>query len=192
MIEKLKSNKGLSRSTLKKRARKGIPTTVRGEAWPILAEANSYIPKEFKDDHKPWIAAFLDRDLSRDERECILKDVPRTASNLEMFSERDGPGQRVLFGCLKCVALLIPETGYVQGMNYIVSTLMTATTADNCILMMLSLLKNQRYQQEPHFQPNFPGLEFSIYVQTSLMQKTMAPLHEHLIEEGFIPQLYCC
>ena len=43
MLEALK-NEGKTHSKLKKRARKGIPDSVRGVAWPILADTDNIIP----------------------------------------------------------------------------------------------------------------------------------------------------
>lgn len=40
MIRKLKLGEKVSRSDLKRRARKGIPDSVRGSAWPILVQSD--------------------------------------------------------------------------------------------------------------------------------------------------------
>lgn len=37
MLTKLQSSSSLSHSKLKERARKGIPDSIRGSAWPILS-----------------------------------------------------------------------------------------------------------------------------------------------------------
>ena len=47
MLEALK-NEGKTHSKLKSRARKGIPDSVRGIAWPILADTDNIIPHEYQ------------------------------------------------------------------------------------------------------------------------------------------------
>jgi predicted phosphohydrolase len=63
----------------------------------------------------------------------------------EMFAEQDGPGQRALFGVLKCVALTFPDAGYVQGMNYMVSILMTLVAADEALAITISMCSDVKY-----------------------------------------------
>lgn len=55
----------------------------------------------------------LEEELNKQDRECIYKDVPRTLPEHEMFAEKDGPGQKALYGVLKCMAITFTETGYV-------------------------------------------------------------------------------
>jgi len=47
-----------------------------------------------------------------------------------------------LFGVLKCISLLNPDVGYVQGMGFLTAVMMTYTSAEESLCMMLSLFKN--------------------------------------------------
>lgn len=47
MIRKIQSGQKVSESDLKRRARKGIPDSVRGVVWPILALSDQQIPHQF-------------------------------------------------------------------------------------------------------------------------------------------------
>ena len=51
MLEALK-NSGKSHSKLKTRARKGIPDSIRGISWPILARTDHVIPTEYSETGK--------------------------------------------------------------------------------------------------------------------------------------------
>ena len=63
----------------------------------------------------------------------------------EMFKEASGPGQKALFGILKCLAQLFPDCGYVQGMNYIVAPFMTVVKAELTLAILISLFKSDRF-----------------------------------------------
>ena len=65
MLEALKNN-GDFHSKLKSRSRKGIPDSIRGIAWPILADSDNVIPKEFQDGGKQeWMKSLLRHKLDR-------------------------------------------------------------------------------------------------------------------------------
>jgi hypothetical protein len=106
-----------------------------------------------------------------------------------MFTEELGSGQKALFGVLKCLSLLNPEVGYVQGMGFLTAVFMTYISAEESLCMMMSLFKN--YQLLSIFQPGLPGLEECIFVHNALLKKYMPKLAARLTEIGFVPQMYC-
>ena len=66
MLEVLKNSRKTS-SKLKTRARKGIPDSIRGIAWPILAGVDNIIPEEHKEGGKQeWMRDLLHQTLSRE------------------------------------------------------------------------------------------------------------------------------
>jgi len=139
MLEALK-NKGKSHSKLKKRSRKGIPDSIRGIAWPILAGIDNVIPSMYKETGKQeWMRDLLRQKLDRSQLICIFNDIPRTLPSHIYFAESHGTGQKALFAVLKCLAIQFPETGYVQGMNALCGTLMTYTTPEDSFAIMVSL-----------------------------------------------------
>ena len=78
MLEVLK-NSGKTSSKLKSRARKGIPDSIRGIAWPILAGADTIIREEHKQGGKQeWMRDLLHMTLPREQLISIFNDVPRT------------------------------------------------------------------------------------------------------------------
>ena len=102
-----------------------------------------------------------------------------------MFTEDLGAGQKALFGVLKCLSLLNPAVGYVQGMGFLTAVLMTYVSAEESLCMMMSLFKN--YQLLSIFEPGLPGLEESIYVHNALLKKYMPKLAAKLTEINFVP-----
>lgn len=59
MLELLK-NSGKAHSKLKSRTRKGIPESIRGIAWPILAGIDHILPPDYKESGKQeWMRDLL-------------------------------------------------------------------------------------------------------------------------------------
>ena len=106
-----------------------------------------------------------------------------------MFEQECESGQKALFGVLKCLSLLNPEVGYVQGMGFLTAVMMTYMSPEESLCMMMALFKD--YQLLSIFQPGLPGLEECIYVHNALLKKYMPKLSNRLAEIGFLPQMYC-
>jgi len=65
MLDSLKRT-GKSYRKLKSRARKGIPDSIRGVAWPILAGADQIVPECYGEGGKQeWMKDLLRRKLDR-------------------------------------------------------------------------------------------------------------------------------
>ncbi len=78
MLEALK-NEGKTHVKLKSRARKGIPDSIRGIAWPILAGTENIIPSEYQESGKQeWMRDLLRQKLDRKLLIDIFNDIPRT------------------------------------------------------------------------------------------------------------------
>lgn len=54
----------------------------------------------------------------------IFKDITRTFTKHIYFKDKFGKGQGTLFNVLKGVSIEEKEAGYVQGMGYMVATLL--------------------------------------------------------------------
>ena len=63
---------------------------------------------------------------------------------------------------LKCLAIHFPEVGYVQGMSYLVATLMKYTTPENSLMIMISLFNEYRIKDQ--FLPGMPGVSKNFYI----------------------------
>ena len=92
MITTIQKGKTVSSRVLKRRARKGIPDSMRGSVWPILAEGQKQIPKEFDGVVSDWIKYLLEQQLNPKDMLCIYKDIPRTLPDHAFFEQKDGTG----------------------------------------------------------------------------------------------------
>lgn len=105
-------------------------------------------------------------------------DVPRTISGHVMFHTRYGQGQRSLFYVLHAFSLLCPSCGYVQGMGPIAATLLNYFEPERTYAALVRL--HDEYAMHTIFQPGFPGLLESIYVQERLVERTMPGVYQAL------------
>ena len=111
----------------------------------------------------------LRQSLDRKQLVTIFNDVPRTLPSHIYFTEAKGTGQKALFAVLKCLSLYFPSSGYVQGMNTLVGTLMTYTTPEDAFGISVSLFQN--YQLHDSYLPGLPGLEKNFYILLGLLKK---------------------
>ena len=68
MIRKMQLGQKVSEKDLKRRARKGIPDSVRGLAWPMLAQADQQIPHQFTKSFlgkQAWMKNLLNEKLTK-------------------------------------------------------------------------------------------------------------------------------
>lgn len=157
---------------------KGIPDRWRSAAWGSLVEERSLgrgkkvsvaeLASRYRD--------LLDQPSEHDVQ--IDLDVPRTISGHVLFHTRYGQGQRSLFHVLHAFSLLCPSCGYVQGMGPIAATLLNYFDPERTYAILVRL--HDEYEMHTIFQPGFPGLLESIYVQERLVERTMPGVYQAL------------
>jgi len=74
-------------------------------------------------------------------------DVPRTISMHIMFRRRYRGGQRLLFRVLHAISLYFPDTGYVQGMASLATTLLCYYDEENAFVMLVRLWQLRGLEQ---------------------------------------------
>lgn len=159
---------------IKRRARKGIPDSIRGSAWPILANSNEFIPTQYTktfQGKQAWMKTLLNKPLPKKTLQDIFKDITRTLPKHVYFKEDLGTGQKSLFAVLKCLANQFEECGYVQGMGFLSGMLMTHVTPEDCFCMVNCFYLKPDYNVKPLYMKGMPGLEVCFYILLSLMKK---------------------
>ena len=99
-------------------------------------------------------------------------------------------GQKDLFVVLKCISILDPEIGYVQGLGYMVAILLTYLDKEDALNIMLQIVNSSRFRMRQFYLPGFPMLRKTFYVHLSLLRKHMSKLFYHLLENFMSPILY--
>jgi hypothetical protein len=100
----------------------------------------------------------------------IHKDVSRTLPNHIYFQEKFVYGQKDLFSVLKCLSIVEPEIGYVQGMGYMVAILLMYVDKTDAFNIMLKVINNKPYAMKDFYRKEMPGLKSAYYVFLSLMK----------------------
>jgi hypothetical protein len=81
MVRKMHLNEKVSEKDLKRRARKGIPDSVRGTAWPTLLSSTDVIPEKYSKTFlgkQAWMKTLLNQSLAKKTLQDIFKDITRT------------------------------------------------------------------------------------------------------------------
>ncbi|EAS01926.2 rab-GTPase-TBC domain protein (macronuclear) [Tetrahymena thermophila SB210] len=129
----------------------GIPQCVRGKAWRVLLK---YLPtnKDTQEaviarkrkDYKDMVATYLEN-INENERDTneqkgldqVIKDVERTVPNSKLF--RNNKIKEILIRILFIWNVRHPASGYVQGMNDVLSTFIIVFVGEYCVLDLETL-----------------------------------------------------
>jgi hypothetical protein len=170
----------------KERTRKGIPDSIRGLIWQILAEVNT-----FRNDPKhsqTYTNLLNDEESDLETESVILRDIDRTFPKHSFFKDKYGLGQRSLFNVLRAYSKFNKDTGYVQGMGFITALLLTYMDEESSFWMIHSLIYN--YKLKDYFFKGFPGLERSFYVLLKLMKQHVPKVYDHFKKYHIHPTMY--
>jgi hypothetical protein len=181
MIEHYEEFKTKNYSKLKSRTRKGIPDSIRSYVWQLFGEKDKYYEKD--------LFSKLDKIPMDEETEIvIIKDLDRTFPACQFFKEKYGNGQRKLYKVLSYYSKYNTDTGYVQGMGFIVAVFLTYMDEESSFFMLHSLMK--KYNMEGFYLPGFPILKKTFYILLNLEKKFLPKIYELFKKEGMIPSMY--
>jgi len=170
---------------MKPRGRKGIPDPIRGYVWQILLESGDVFQGQ---DRSKVYKEMLNKEGSKKMKETIFKDVTRTFPKHIFFKDKFGAGQKTLYNVCKAVANCQEETGYVQGMGYIIAVLLTYMDQEDAFTSCITLMRN--FNMAGFYKPGMPGLQKAFYVLLSLIKKFLPDLHTHFSANNMLPSMY--
>ena len=75
------------------------------------------------------------------QEHIIIRDLTRTFPTHVFYSQRHGAGQRALFNVLRAVSIYNVQTGYVQGMGFIVAVLLLYMSEEEAFWTFIAILK---------------------------------------------------
>ena len=181
MIEHYDEFKTKNFNKLKSRTRKGIPDSLRSYIWQLFGEKDKYYEKD--------LFSKLDKiPMNEDTEIVIIKDLDRTFPACQFFKEKYGNGQRKLYKVLSYYSKYNTDTGYVQGMGFIVAVFLTYMDEESSFFMLHSLMK--KYNMEGFYLPGFPILKKTFYILLNLEKKFLPKIYELFKKEGMIPSMY--
>lgn len=159
-------------SKLKRRVRKGIPSSLRGQIWYRISDAGS-IRNNFPES---YYRTLLDSKQTLPDSDAIECDISRTFATHVMFQR--GVGQSSLQRVLRAYALFDPEVGYTQGMSYVAAMFLLYLTEEDSFWMLVTVMT--QYRQRLCFLPGIPKVYSSFYVANALLSKNLPKLWKHL------------
>ena len=180
MVESWNQSLAENFDKMKSRARKGLPSRMRGSLWQLLSGAREQMESA---ENRTVYQALLNKPLKDEEvKGLIERDLNRTFPTHSLFHDADGVGQQKLKNVLHCYCLIDPEVSYVQGMGFIVGTLLTQMEEEEAFWCFHALMHSETYRCRELFRSGFPMLMMFFYQLKRLIQTLIPKLWAHLDE----------
>ncbi|KAH9258623.1 hypothetical protein BASA81_003125 [Batrachochytrium salamandrivorans] len=123
----------------------------------------------------------LSNQCPQQDRDQILRDIPRTFPNDEYFGNRDV--QDTIERVLIAVCLEYPHVGYVQSMNFLCSFLfLHCKSEDACFAMFRVLMEGKGTQMQQMYAPGLPMLFRALGAFEILLDKHAARAMDRMRE----------
>ncbi|CAF4112022.1 unnamed protein product, partial [Adineta steineri] len=172
---------------VKARCRKGIPPSVRGQAWYHLSAAK--YRHENADRNCPTGSVFnfyLTQTPALNVLEDIRKDLARSFPDHEMFRD-DGCGQQSLFDVLKAYAVHDPAVGYCQAQAPIAAILLMHLPPEQAFWVFVQI--NEEYVKG-YFSDGLMAVKEDALATELLIQKISSKGYRLLHKLDVDPILY--
>lgn len=169
---------------LKRRVFKGIPDSIRGEAWKKMLCVDKFdrtgIYNQFRN---------FAQHNSPDIRQIDL-DVNRTYRNHIMFRDRFSVKQQALFNILSAYSVYNTDVGYCQGMSGIAALLLMYMNEEDAFWALSELLTDRKHSMHGMFVPGFPKLLRMQNHHDKIFKKLIPKMFKHFEKEGVHNSLY--
>ena len=169
---------------LKRRVFKGIPDSIRGEAWKKMLCVDKFdrtgIYEQFR--------TFAHRN-SPDIRQIDL-DVNRTYRDHIMFRDRFSVKQQALFNVLAAYSVYNTDVGYCQGMSGIAALLLMYMNEEDAFWALSELLTDRKHAMHGLFIPGFPKLLRLQDHHDKIFKKLIPKMFKHFEGQGVYNSLY--
>ncbi|KAH7925525.1 RabGAP/TBC [Leucogyrophana mollusca] len=165
---------------LAKAIEKGIPDTLRGMMWQLMAAS--------KDTELETTYLNLLKESSPHEK-AITRDLGRTFPHHEFFTDGQGIGQENLFNVLKAYSLYDTQVGYCQGLPFVVAVLLLNMPDEEAFSLLVRLMYS--YDLRGHFLPEMPKLQLRLFQFERLIEEMLPVLHVHFLRQGIKSSMFC-
>lgn len=171
---------------VKRRVRKGVPDSLRGNVWPSFTGSNI-----LRQRHEGLYTELLEMDSAFTE--VIRRDIHRTFPE-HVFFRADGStgsaGKESLYNVLKAYSIHDADVGYTQGMGFIVGIFLMYVSEEESFWMLNCLLRSEKWQLHGMWAPGFPLLMQWYWVLNELMREHCPKLLRHMEEQGIVVSMY--
>ncbi|EGN99714.1 hypothetical protein SERLA73DRAFT_179863 [Serpula lacrymans var. lacrymans S7.3] len=163
--------------SLAKAIEKGIPDTLRGMMWQLMAASKD---TELEDTYLKLL-----KETSPHEK-AITRDLGRTFPHHEFFTDGQGIGQENLFNVLKAYSLYDTQVGYCQGLPFVVAILLLNMPDEEAFSLLVRLMHS--YDLRGHFLPEMPKLQLRLFDR--LVEELLPVLHVHFLRQGIKSSMF--
>jgi hypothetical protein len=157
----------------------------RGAAWKELLlggiTLQAKTPKESYDTL---------RDTQSPFDSVIRRDINRTLPQEELFKEKNGQGQSMLFRLLRAIAIRLWDIGYCQSLNFIVATLIGVFPDDEAAVFHCALALLLRHSLVDQYRPSFAKLGVTIWQFDKIVEAFLPKVHDVLQTHGVNAEYY--
>mmetsp|Transcript_6190 Transcript_6190/g.20200 ORF Transcript_6190/g.20200 Transcript_6190/m.20200 type:complete len:826 (-) Transcript_6190:89-2566(-) len=184
----------------------GIPSTLRGRVWLVLAVGAGASSEQLQTEYKTLLA---DRPLDPAVGREIDLDVPRTLPAVAVFGDGNGTAQAALGRVLRAVAIARADIGYCQGMNFVAALLLLYTREANAYAILMAMLQGKvesltasgdgapegaggdgSHGIDGLFRTGFPALVRHLWIHGRMLYARSPGTADYLREAGVRPEMY--
>lgn len=171
---------------LHSRVYKGIPNSLRSEAWCKLLQVDK-VKKENQGKYQEMMK--LARKYSTDARQ-IDSDVNRQFREHWHYRERYSIKQQMLFNVLTAYAMYNSEVGYCQGMSGLAGALLMYMDEEDAFWAVHILLTDPKYAMHGLYKEGFPKLTRFLAHHDKILTKLLSKIKKHFDKHGLDTILY--
>ncbi|XP_019762743.1 USP6 N-terminal-like protein isoform X1 [Dendroctonus ponderosae] len=175
-----------SKEKLHSRVYKGIPNSLRSEAWCKLLQIDK-LKKSNKGKYQEMM--ILARKYSTDARQ-IDSDVNRQFREHLHYRERYSIKQQMLFNVLTAYAMYNSEVGYCQGMSGLAGVLLMYMDEEDAFWAVHILLTDPKYAMHGLYKEGFPKLTRFLAHHDKILTKLLPKVKKHFDKHGLDTILY--
>ena len=155
--------------------RKGFDHPYRWICYRLFSQAtneNFEFDKKLEDTRRELYPRLI-RSVNKPVDEIVNKDVLRTARHKELFQSFDAVGSQLLYDNCKAVGCFFPTTGYVQGMNFIMSFLLEVSGLEEfeTFNFLVNFFKKRKNLYFGIYENGLPLLRFLVFCFHRLLAK---------------------
>ncbi|KJE96386.1 rabgap1 protein [Capsaspora owczarzaki ATCC 30864] len=169
----------LPRKQVQQLARNGVPDRLRGQVWQLLIGSNT-------DDLQDTFRFLTTKETPTES--IIQWDIMRTFPAHETFKNAGSVGQEALYRLSKAYAAYDSETGYVQGLSFILGILVLHMPEEQAFAVIVKIMYD--YGMRELFKPEMVALQVMFYQLERCIEEHMPELHAHFARHGVEPEMY--
>ncbi|OBZ86694.1 Ecotropic viral integration site 5 [Choanephora cucurbitarum] len=157
----------------------GIPPSIRGMVWQLLAKSKDQALVEHYMDLLKLVSPY---------DKMIQRDLARTFPGHTYFKDTDGQGQEGLYNVVRAYSSYDNEVGYCQGLAFIVGPMLLNMPQEDAFCVLIQLMN--QYGLRGHFTPEMDGLQLRLYQFDALVQEHLPHVARHLKQQGVNSTMY--